>query len=63
MAYLANNIKGIVVTYKSMYEVPVTGNGYIFAICFSKDFCRKILRVLNSLRDFYFRNKLLFESC
>ena len=34
-----------------MYEVPVTENNYIVAIWFSKDICKKILRVSSSLHD------------
>ena len=34
-----------------MHEVPITEKIYIVAICFSKDFCKKILVVLNLLHD------------
>ena len=50
IVYLANKIKVTVVMYKIMYEVTVVANIYV-AICFSKDFCKKASRVLNSLYD------------
>ena len=46
IAYLANKIKLTVVIYKIMYEVLVTANVYIVAICFREKFCEKISRVL-----------------
>ena len=41
IAYLANKIKVTGIIYKIMFDVPITVNTCIAAICFNKDFCKK----------------------